>query len=304
MSPRESCRNANEFASWIRRRGRRQAESAANNSSIILSIHANGTGTTTQHVADEAPVRSALDRCPYPKAISARLGTASMLSVTSALSNELYAGIGRLAEFGRTQGGWQVTRRVNRVIDGSPEPHQILARARRSHLTIRGDRATGETPRQSAGNPLDVVAVSVRSLPPTSPGAFRQPAISLLGPRETGLGHPASLHVEGSHRSLRVAAQANLVAPVPEGREQRGIHLAIGDMPGPDGDMRAVPRRAATADLDLEPGEAGGVCTMAAPTSPPMSSTTDPISLVPSVVWSMAYGATETGVTAGFENPL
>ena len=32
-------------------------------------------------------------------------------------------------EFRRTQGGWRVTRRVNRVIDGSPEPHQILVRA-------------------------------------------------------------------------------------------------------------------------------------------------------------------------------
>jgi hypothetical protein len=52
-----------------------------------------------------------------------------MPSVTSALSDELYAGIGRLAEFGRTQGGWRITRRVNRVIDGSLEPHQILVRA-------------------------------------------------------------------------------------------------------------------------------------------------------------------------------
>lgn len=32
-------------------------------------------------------------------------------------------------ELGRTPGGWRVTRRVNRVIDGSPEPHQILVRA-------------------------------------------------------------------------------------------------------------------------------------------------------------------------------
>jgi SnoaL-like domain len=32
-------------------------------------------------------------------------------------------------EFGRTPGGWRVTRRVNRAIDGSPEPHQILVRA-------------------------------------------------------------------------------------------------------------------------------------------------------------------------------
>ncbi len=32
-------------------------------------------------------------------------------------------------EFGRTQSGWRVTRRVNRVIDGSTEPHQILVRA-------------------------------------------------------------------------------------------------------------------------------------------------------------------------------
>ena len=34
-----------------------------------------------------------------------------------------------LWELGRTPGGWRVTRRVNRVIDGSPEPHQILVRA-------------------------------------------------------------------------------------------------------------------------------------------------------------------------------
>ena len=32
-------------------------------------------------------------------------------------------------EFGRTQGGWHVTRRLNRVIDGSPEPRRILVRA-------------------------------------------------------------------------------------------------------------------------------------------------------------------------------
>lgn len=32
-------------------------------------------------------------------------------------------------EFNRTPGGWRVSRRVNRVIDGNPEPHQILARA-------------------------------------------------------------------------------------------------------------------------------------------------------------------------------
>ncbi len=32
-------------------------------------------------------------------------------------------------EFRRIQGGWRVTRRVNRVIDGGPEAHQILVRA-------------------------------------------------------------------------------------------------------------------------------------------------------------------------------
>ena len=32
-------------------------------------------------------------------------------------------------ELGRTQAGGHVTRHVNRVIDGSPEAHQILVRA-------------------------------------------------------------------------------------------------------------------------------------------------------------------------------
>jgi hypothetical protein len=32
-------------------------------------------------------------------------------------------------EFARTSEGWRVTRRSNRVIDGSPEAHQILVRA-------------------------------------------------------------------------------------------------------------------------------------------------------------------------------
>ena len=86
----------------------------------------------------------------FPGVHLAQPGT---VSVTSALSNELYAGIGRWAELSRTQGGSHVTRHVNRVIDGSPESHQILVRALGDPFDdtrgSRGRRDAASTSRQS-----------------------------------------------------------------------------------------------------------------------------------------------------------
>jgi hypothetical protein len=95
----------------------------------------------------------------------------------------------------------------------------------------------------------------------------------------------------------------HLIVPLQQLRKKRCIHHAIGDASWPYGDMRAVPCRATTSDLDLEPVEArrrmhNGGAAVASDVE------NDRSHFAGSHVVVHGHGATDAGVAAGFENPL
>jgi hypothetical protein len=115
---------------------------------------------------------------------------------------------------------------------------------------------------------------------------------------------PSTMDRHGRRRPIgHATSNTHLVVPLLQFREERGIHHAIWDAPWPDGDMRAVPRRAATADLDLEPVEAR-LCMDNGGAAVASDVENDRSHFAGSRVVVHGYGATDAGVVAGFENPL
>src|ERR1700722_13015275 len=134
----------------------------------------------------------------------------------------------------------------------------------------------------------------------------RTPDLRSRSRMELGLTDPSTLDRHGGRSPVGdTSAHTHLVVALAQFREERGIDHAIGDAPWPDGDMRAVPRRAATANLDLEPVEArrrlhnGG-----AAVASDVENDRSHFAGSHVVVVVHGYGATDTGVVAGFENPL
>ena len=122
---------------------------------------------------------------------------------------------------------------------------------------------------------------------------------SCCGRIEMGLTDPTPFNRHGGLRPVGdTASETHLVIALRQLREERGIHHAVGDAPRPDGDMRTVPRCPRRRISISNPSRLGGVCTMAAPRSPPMSRTTDPISLVP-MLCSMVTAPPKPGLRRG-----
>lgn len=116
---------------------------------------------------------------------------------------------------------------------------------------------------------------------------------------ETGVADPAPLHGNNRDVPVGLASHPHLVAPLCQFREQGGVHLASGNAPSPNGNMRSIPRGALMPDLDFEPGQCcgrvhDGSTEVAADVEHDGPHFTCPDEMV------HGYGATETGVAEGF----
>ena len=121
---------------------------------------------------------------------------------------------------------------------------------------------------------------------------------------EVSLADPSTMNRHGRRRPVGdTTAKAYLVVPLPQFREEGGIEQPIRDVPRPHRHVRAVPWVPVERISISDPARAADVCTIAAPTSPPMSSTTEPISLVP-MMWSVSRRVRRHGVTFGLAKPL
>ena len=105
--------------------------------------------------------------------------------------------------------------------------------------------------------------------------------------------------IDGGNVPLGVASDAHLVPSLRQAGEQGGVHLAPGNAPSPDGDVRSVPRGALTPDLDFRADQSrrrvhDGGTEVAADVEHDGPHFACPGEMV------HGYGATDTGVAAGF----
>ena len=115
-----------------------------------------------------------------------------------------------------------------------------------------------------------------------------------------GLAHPCALHGDCDHGPALVISHAHLVAPLLEGREQGGVHLASGNATRPDGDVSPVPTSTLPPYLYFQPGQ-GRWCVHDGGTEvAPDVEHDGPFFACPDEMVH-DYGATETGVADGFE---
>jgi hypothetical protein len=114
------------------------------------------------------------------------------------------------------------------------------------------------------------------------------------------LAHPRARHGDRHHGPALVISHAHLVASLLQGREQGGVHLASGNATRPDGHVGSVPTGALPPYFNLQSGQGCWRAYDGGTEVTPDVEDDGPFFACPDEMVH-DYGATETGVTDGFE---